>query len=236
MNTINLNDLTGLPKSLIQELSNFNEEFKSTDFLEHLEENWELSELIIMIDEFCKKNEVIGFHYTRAHPEDILTEGLLARSGQEIRSEFLKKHSKLFNQSEIQQIKDAWDRTFDDHNQEYRDNHVFFNFTLTALNGNGSELLLENYGGEQVYRPIYEMDGIKNKIVKIGTPLIAKCRLNPNDLNTFIQHPWGKIATSTYHRTQNPNAYQTDQDGYQRMTVPPERIELIRLEELNSNG
>ncbi|MEQ8576752.1 MAG: hypothetical protein RIB63_21990, partial [Fulvivirga sp.] len=233
---VNLNDLTGLPKSLIQELSYFNEEFKSTDFLEHLEENWELGELIIKIDEFCMENEVIGFHYTRALPEDILARGLLARSGQDIRTEFLEKHGPLFSQSEIHQIKDAWDRTFDDHDREYRDYHVFFNFTLTALNRNGSELLLENYGGEQIYWPLYEMEGIKNKIVSIGTPLIVKCRLNPNGLSTLIQYPWGKIATSTYHRTQNPKAYQTDQDGYQRTTVPPNKIELIKLEELNSNG
>lgn len=229
MTTINLNDPTGLPESIIHELSIFKEEFKRTDFLDQLEEISEMSELIMKIDEFCMRNEIIGFHYTRANPEDIQIRGLLSRSGQEIRSEFLKKHGKLFTKLETQRIKEAWDRTYGDYDREHRDYHVFFNFTLTALNGNGAELLLNNFGGEQVYWPLYEMEGVKNKIVNIGTPLVVKCRLNPNDLNTFIQHPWGKIAASTYHRTQNSNAYPIDQDGYQRTTVPSDKIELIKL-------
>lgn len=231
MISINLNDLTGLPNNFLKELASFNQFFEETDSLEQLDDNCELQVLIEEIDQFCSKNEVFGFHYTRAYPQDILKNGLLSRPGQDIRSEFLKRNRSLFSEMEVKQILNAWNKCFDESDEQHRDYHVFFNFTLTALTGLGSELLLENSGGEQVYGPIYTIEGIKDKLRNIGTPLIVKCSLNPKNLNTFIQYPWGKIAASTYHRTRNPNALQTDQDGYQLTSVPPEKIELIKLEE-----
>jgi len=232
MISINLNDLTGLPETFLNELGRFNQFFKGTNFLEKLDDNYELQSLVQEIDQFCSKNEVIGFHYTRACPDDILKYGLLSRSGHEIRSEFLKKNRSLFSDNQVEHMRKVWDKSFDEHDEQHRDYHVFFNFTLIALNGPGSELLLENFGGEQIYQPIYQIEGIKDKLRKIGTPLIVKCSVNPKDLNTFIQYPWGKIAVSTYHRTQNQNAHQTDQDGYQLSSVSPDKIELIKLEEL----
>jgi hypothetical protein len=90
MITINLNDLTGLPEHFLLELSKFKKEFMSTEFLEHLEERWEIHDLIIRINQFCLQNEIIGFHYTRAYPKDIITKGLLSRSGREIRADLSK--------------------------------------------------------------------------------------------------------------------------------------------------
>ena len=105
--------------------------------------------------------------------------------------------------------------------------HSFFNFTKDALKDSGAELLLKYYGGEQVYFPIFQLPEFGKKLEKIGVPMILRCTLNPNDINTFIEFPWGKIAVSIYHRKVNPEAHQIDQDGYQNIGVSPENIEII---------
>lgn len=200
------------------------------EFLEHLQSETGLQEVICEIDRFCADNEIIGFHFTRANAEDILMQGLLARSGKDIRSEFLRKHSNSFSKTELAIIEQAWKRGFDETDERSRDHRIFFNFTLDALKSGGGEPLLKSFGGEQVYIPLQNIPGIGQKIRNIGTPLIVKCRLDPNKVNTFIQHPWGMIAVSTYHRTLNPCAGVIDQDGYQMTPVPAQHIEIIHFE------
>jgi len=170
---------------------------------------------------------VVGFHYTRAIPEDILAQGLLVRSGEQIRAEFISRFGYLFSIEEIEAIKAAWARYFDIRMTRARDNRIFFNFTTDALNNGGAKPLLRNFGGEQVYFCIDELPSIGEKIASIGQPLIVKCAISPNDVQTYLEHPWGSIVTSAYHRTVNPDAHQTDQDGWQAVPVSPEQIELV---------
>lgn len=75
--------------------------------------------------------------------------------------------------------------------------------------------------------PLQELKDIGTKIKEIGTPMIIKCVLNPNNLNTFYEYPWGRIAVSTYHSLLNVEALRDDQDGYQSVNVKPENIEII---------
>ncbi|HUX95063.1 MAG TPA: hypothetical protein VMV47_04960 [Bacteroidales bacterium] len=98
------------------------------------------------------------------------------------------------------------------------------------MKNDGAELLLSYYGGEQVYFPLFELPNIGEKLKNIGIPMILKCTLNPNDINTFIEYPWGKITVSSYHRIKNPDAIVVDQDGYQKVGVNPENIEIIKYD------
>jgi hypothetical protein len=229
MKVINLEDLSGLPREFITRLKEFNQDFTKTDYFDRLEHLDSLQDLIIEIDAYCRKNVIIGFHYTRANPESILKKGLIIRTGYEIRNEFLAEHKHLFSQEELEQILQAWRKCFDKQDEEIRDNRIFFNFTLSAMNDGGADLLLENYGGEQIYTPLQHLGGIKDRIKQIGKPIIVKCNLHPKDLHAFKVNPWGKIAVSSYHRMQNPNATIFDQDGYQLKSVLPENLEIIYL-------
>jgi hypothetical protein len=227
--TIDLQDIETFPNEFIEKLSAYDELFKSHEFLEEIESNHMIQLLILQINDYCEMNRIIGFHYTRSIPQNILDKGLKIRSGSEIRRDFLNDHGKLFTDQELNLMKQRWLSNFWEEQENVRGNRIFFNFTLTELHGLGARDLLNNYGGEQVYFCIDEIDGVSEKIKSLGVPLVAKCTLNPNDVTTFGENCWGKIAVSTYHRTVNPKAHTVDRDGYQCSAVLPESVELYQV-------
>ncbi|MDD4226892.1 MAG: hypothetical protein PHU98_10945 [Mariniphaga sp.] len=229
MTVINLGNLNGIPKKFLKELKKYDSLFYQEEFLENLLSEEPINDIVVRINEFCEDNIVIGFHYTRAIPEEITKMGLICRTGKEIRNTFMSNWGHLFTDEEKVKITNTWDSYFDMDSQENRDNILFFNFTTYALCNGGAERLLENFGGEQVYMPIESIKDIGEKIKSIGNPMILKCRLTPKDINTFYENPWGRIAVSTYHRLVNPEAHQDDQDGYQSVNVAPENIEIIKF-------
>lgn len=227
MRIVNLNNLQGIPDELIGKLTNNHQAFLETDYLENLLEVPEIWNAMVKIDEYCRKGHIIGFHYTRAVPEILLASGLTCRKGEEIRKTFLDDYGSCFTHQEKATIIKMWDAHFDTRQQFLRDNFLFFNFTTSALYDYGAEPLLTNFGGEQVYMPIFELESISRKIRNLGTPMILKCRLDPSQINTFYEYPWGKIAISSFHSIYNLQACRVDQDGYQSVNVKPEEIEIL---------
>ncbi|NOQ26748.1 MAG: hypothetical protein GQ564_15415 [Bacteroidales bacterium] len=223
---IDLENLYGLPQEFIIRLNEFDSLFKQFEFLEDYET--EIYQLIADINNYCLENEIIGYHYTNAIENDILEKGIIIRKGKDIRKEFKKRHFHLFTKDEQIQILNNWDKLFGEGDVKNRDNRVYFNFTKHALQNGGAELLLNYYGGEQVYFPIFELPQIGTKLKKIGIPMILECTLNPNDISTFIQYPWGKIVVSSYNKIINSKAYAIDQDGYQKVNVSPKKIKIIK--------
>lgn len=230
MPLLNLEDPDCLPEPLRAELRGCEPYFSRWGFLEQIRDEQRVYGVIERINDYCMQNLVVGYHYTRALREDLQSEGLRPRSGEEIRKTFLERFDTRFTPDQIVQIKEVWGRCYDDGMQRVRDGRIFFNFTREALGGSGSELLLGNYGGEQVYFYIAELPGIGEALSTIGEPFIVKCALVPSEVRTFIQNPWGQILASSYHRRVNPRAHQIDQDGYQLTSVPPNRIELLSAE------
>lgn len=232
MTTIDLNNLQEIPKEFLDELQNFNSLFKENRFLVNLLQNNSISNLIEKINEYCLKNRIFGYHYTRASPDEIQKTGLTCRKGEDIRSAFIANFGHLFTEDEKLKIKETWAKHFDQQQQQQlRDNYLFFNFTTCALEDFGAEPLLTNFGGEQVYMPLQKLIEIGDKIKSIGKPLILKCKLDPNNIHTFYEHPWGRIAVSSYHCQINNEAQQDDQDGDQNFDVKPENIEIIEYDE-----
>lgn len=227
---INLENLDGLPVSFIKRLNDFDSHFKFYEFLEDFDNNETMSNLISEINDQCLQSRIIGFHFTNAIEQDILTQGAIIRTGQEIRTCFINKHFHLFTKDEQDQILLAWNQQFNKSKSKNRDNRIFFNFTQHALFNGGAKLLLKYYGGEQVYFPLYRIPEIAYKLENIGKPMILKCSLDPNVINTFIENPWGRIIVSSYHRIINPKAHIIDQDGYQEIGVKKENIEIIKLD------
>lgn len=226
---IDLENLTGLTHDFVKRLKTYDEIFTQHKSLEQFDFD-DIHQLIIDIDDFCLENKIIGYHYTNAIETDILENGIIIRTGEEIRQDFIKRHFHLFTKEEQNQILIHWSKRFDEEDAEIRDNILFFNFTTDALKDGGAELLLRYYGGEQVYFPLFELPNIGEKLKNIGIPMILKCTLNPNDIYTFIEYPWGKIAVSSYHRIKNPDAYVVDQDGYQKVGVNPKNIKIIKYD------
>lgn len=230
MAIIDLNDLKGIPKDYIEELQTFNVLFKENVFLEDLLSNYSINNLVERINEFCLKNQIFGYHYTRAIPDELIRTGLTCRKGDDIREAFIANFGNQFTEDEKLKIKEKWNNHFE-FQKKNRDNRLFFNFTTIELENYGAEPLLSNYGGEQVYLPLCDLPGIGEKIKCIGTPLILKCKLDPNNINTFHERTWGRIAVSSYHCQLNNEAIQFDQDGYQYNNVKPENIEIIEYDE-----
>jgi hypothetical protein len=225
--TINLEDSASLPPCIRTRLRACNYYFSGKPFLDEIRQIPEIMSLIVDIDHFCLQNMIVGFHYTRAIREDILTHGLCPRSGDEIRAQFLNRFGDMFSRGEIDAIKAAWKSYFDENARKARDHKVWFNFTRHALTNGDAGRLLKYYGGEQVYSCIDDIPGVAEKLSSIGEAFIVKCALRPSDLRTFIEYPWGSIAVSAYHRSVNSAACQMDQDGSQMVPVSPDRIELI---------
>ncbi|EOZ96175.1 hypothetical protein A33Q_2768 [Indibacter alkaliphilus LW1] len=224
MTVIDLDSLNGIPSEFLERLQNFDSEFQNNRFLENLFSNSDISNLIEEINNYCLKNQIFGYHYTRAIPNEIQMKGLTCRKGDDIRNSFLTNFGHNFTQEELAEIKKTWFNHFDAQQKKSRDSRLFFNFTTIALKELGAEPLLSNFGGEQIYMPIQELKGIGAKIKSLGKPLILKCKLDPNKIETFYELPWGRIAVSKYHCKINPKA---NQDGYQFIDVKPENIEII---------
>lgn len=233
MAIVNLSNLNGIPIRFLKELERHDYLFYQNEFLENLLDKEAICEIITRINDFCENNMIIGFHYTRAIPEEITKIGLTCRTGTEIRNTFIANWGYLFTEEEKVGIKNTWENYFDTQSQKGRDNKLFFNFTTYALCNRGAERLLQNFGGEQIYMPIESLESIGAKIKNIGEPLILKCKLNPKEINTFYENPWGRIAVSTYHRMVNPEAHQDDQDGYQNVNVKSENLEIIKYNSSN---
>lgn len=196
---------------------------------ESLVKQTDVSSLVRDLDQYCRSNRIIGVHYTRAVPESIRSRGLLLRDGEEIREAFLNEHGHLFSQEEILNIKKRWDTYFDHDQNSVRNRRIFFNFTEIELGGSGTEYLLGLYGGEQVSMGFELDEPIGLKLGAISAPLVVRCSLDPNQVETYIENPWGKILISSFHALTSPNTYRIDQDGHQSVPVKPEDIVEIRV-------
>lgn len=218
-----------LPGEFVDRLRAIESPCMDHEFSESLVERTDVSSLVRDLDQYCRSNRIIGVHYTRAVPESILSGGLLIRDGEEIRKTFLNEHGHLFSQEEILAIKKRWNEYFDHGQNSARDRRIFFNFTETELGCSGTEYLLGLYGGEQVSM-CFELDEpIGLKLGRIGVPLVVRCSLDPSQVQTFIENPWGKILVSSFHALTNPDAYRIDQDGYQSVPVKPDDIVEVRV-------
>jgi hypothetical protein len=231
MTTIDLNNLEGIPLEFLDKLQSFDSLFKENMSFEKILSSFHISNIIEDINNYCLKNQIFGYHYTRAVPIEIQKTGLTCRKGDDIRNSFIANFGHYFTNDEIVKMKKAWFNHFDSQQKKTRDSCLFFNFTTVALEEFGAEHLLSNFGGEQVYMPIKGLKGVGDKIKNIGKPLILKCKLDPNKIKTYYERPWGRIAISTYHCRINKEAHQDDQDGYQYVDVNPVNIEVIEYDE-----
>lgn len=217
-----------LPAEFVDRLRAIESQCMDHEFSESLIKRNDVSSLVRDLDLYCRSNRVIGIHYTRAIPESIQSKGLLIREGREIRETFLNEHGHLFSQEEILIIRKRWEDYFDHDQSSVRNRRIFFNFTEKELGGSGTEYLLGLYGGEQVSM-CFELDEpIGLKLGLIGAPLVVRCSLDPNQVETFIENPWGKILISSFHALTNSSAYRIDQDGYQSVPVKPEDVVEVR--------
>jgi hypothetical protein len=226
---INLSDPKSLPIEFQNRLLDLKEFFTSVKFLEQLEERPAIRNLIVEINDYCLRNRIVGFHFTRAIPEQIRARGLLIRTGEEIRNNFINQFGQEFTKSELELIQNAWQQYFTKGQSDARNSKIFFAFTLSELNS-GAKPLMRNYGGEQVYMPLRQLEGIGRKIESFGEPLILKCNLDPNSVKAYglTENPWGEIAVSAYHKSMNSDARQVDYDGSQDCPILPKDVSIIK--------
>ncbi len=216
-----------IPKQFLPCLGRYDKLMRETNQLEEILKEKELCEICQKLDKEVLSQEIIGIHYTRAIRADIEKDGLILIDGNEWRRKFLIKNSNIFTKKQQLIIQNIWQSYFDGLQTHVRDKRISFNFTFCGLKNNNAKPLLEYYGGEQIYMPLTDEYEIANIIKKLGEPLVLKCVLKPNQINTFKSFPWGRIWISSYHRSINANAECFDQDGYQKEAVPPKAISIL---------
>lgn len=212
-----------LPKTFRERLNSIRAICRNEEFSEELVRHPDVRNLVIDIDSYCMQNRVWGIHYTRAIREDIEQKGLLIRTGAEIRDEFIQRFGDRFEANELEWFQNKWS-SHQVKQSDIRDSMLWFNFTLTEYGGLGSENLLGMYGGEQIHMGIEFDTPIGRKLASIGEPLVVKCALDPKNVNTCIEYPWGKILVSSFHLDVEPEAYRIDQDGKVTHSILPEDL------------
>lgn len=206
---------------------------RNYEFFDELVEHRDVYALVRDINAFCATQRIIGIHYTRAVRASIIKDGVLIRTGEEIRSAFIKEYGYLFTELELDSIKERWRNYFTVSQSSVRDSRIFFNFTEMALENHGAEQLLGLYGGEQVSMCFDSSELIGQKLGQIGEPLIVRCALDPSAVRTFDDMSWGKILISAFHVMINKNAYGEDRDAYQTIPVKPE--DIIEIKEMSGH-
>ncbi len=171
---------------------------------------------------------IIGFHYTRANPESIKEKGLLLRTGEEIRSEFLKEYSNIFDEKELKFIKKSFSEFAPRSKMEVRDNNIFFT-SSKMINPfiEGTKDLINLYGGEQIYFSISEnYPSIVKKISSLGKPLMVKCKLKIDEIcaSYFIENYIVDCVTKT-------NCIENE--FHQSHHVSPENLEVYKISQNN---
>jgi len=235
MEIIDLSNPNTLPNKFISRLNEFDDLFKNEQDLgmDDIEDNHKLSVLVSDINEYCNLHLLYGYHYTKAFRKPILSNGLLIRSGQEIRDEFLQQHKSKFSLEELSQITKAWSEYFDKYKKASRDNRIYFNFTLDAFENKQVGWLQDYYGGEQVYFPLTNFPQIIEILSTIGEPLILKLVVEPKNIAKHKRYDFGKVITSSYQQLINPNSYRFDIDAYQTVAIPPRNIEILSVKNNN---
>jgi hypothetical protein len=214
-----------MPEAVLDALNDWSQCIQGCEFLESLLEQEELKQIAQDLNQICLEKGIVGFHYTRAIRIEIETNGLQPSSGDARRRAFLDQYGHNFTDAQVARIRDIWAEYFEPMQIRARDNRIWFNFTLAALKDGGADRLLSYFGGEQIYMPLASDKQIGAILKTLGEPLIVRCNLNPHNLKTFSEYPWGKIWLSTYHLSQNPNAYQFDVDAYQ--TTPVSSTDIV---------
>ena len=223
INTVDLQRPDLLPDDFKHRLHAIEPLCRKHDFSEYLVKEPKVSVLVEAINSYCMERRIVGIHYTRAVKEDIESKGLLVRTGNEIRNEFLARFGHRFSSEELIFFRNKW-KSHQEAQANIRDLMLWFNFTTQGLGGGGTESLLGLYGGEQINSGIEFNSSIGNKLATIGKPLIVRCSLDPRNIHTYLEDPWGKIMVSSYHLHIRSDAYRIDQDGSQIVPVLPEHL------------
>lgn len=188
-----------------------------------------LDEIVRELDAICRADGIVGVHYTRGHRGQISAQGLLTRSGQERRDEFLDAHGHRFTSAQRQRLVAGWSPYFNAEQNRIRDSRVWFNTTRIATSIGGAEPLLAHYGGEVVYMPFSRDEEIEEILRSLGDPMIVECALRTDSVRTFCEYPWGRTWLSSYHCSVNPDAFQWDVDLFTEVGVPPDSILRIEI-------
>lgn len=226
---IRLDSPTQIPEDIRRELRRFDSVFTECDFLDMALENRDLCEIAGGLDALCLEQEVVGYHFSRAVPEQLSANGLRVARGADRRRDFLARYGRRFSDARRQFISETWDQYFDAFQDQVRDRRIWFNFTLGALGDGGADRLLTYFGGEVIYMPLTRHRDIAAVLRRIGRPLIVECALDPRKLQTFCEIPWGKIWLSTYHAELNGKARRVDMDAYSEEPISVEQIISINV-------
>lgn len=97
-----------LPYKFIRTLSTIDALCVKLEFSEELVDLPKVKPLIKEICDYCHNKKVVGIHYTRATAKSIKEKGLLIRTGNEIRTDFLAEYSNKFTKEELHLIKETW--------------------------------------------------------------------------------------------------------------------------------
>jgi len=230
---VDLSCIESIPERILSRLKEYKKLFKREEFIDNLSEVPEILEIVEELNDLADKKGIVGYHFTRNFKTSIERNGLIVKTCEERREDFVKEYNTLFTPQQMNRIIDIWNSDFVEGQNKVRDTRIWFNLTRNGLNNRGAELLLSHFGGEVIYFHLMGDAEIKAILMSIGEPMIVKCSLETKSLKTFPLFPWGKVWLSTYQRSINHRANFNDPDVYTGSSIKPENI--IGIEVLSDN-
>lgn len=215
--------LEALPPALVARLEQHADRLAREEFLDRFRIDTDIGSLVRELNDVCLDMGVIGYHHTRAIEADLRRDGLIAIAGAERRARFRAEYGHRFSAQQLRWIDSQWAAYFDRQQNRARDRRVWFTLTIDIAD-RGVDPLLRHFGGEAVYMPLIDDEGIASVLRTIGEPLIVACALDGKMARTFMENPWGWVWLSTYHQIINPKAHRLDLDVYVDAPIPPGRI------------
>ena len=139
---ISLESAASIPNEIVRLIQPLQQELMQYRYIDSVARTRKAQTALSTITDYLEGKGIIGIHYTRAVPGDISANGLICCTGAQRRALFLKKYGHLFSDSELEDIKTAWEKFFKQGQNSVRDNRVYFTLTTKALTDGGAAALI----------------------------------------------------------------------------------------------
>ena len=213
-----------LPIKFIARLAPYERLFRSHKFLDSVLENESVRTIADDLNVYLKQRRIYGYHCTREPwPTYFETHGLRLADVGAHQAEFLAIFGDRFTETEITQMKAAWEDYFEGHRQRtLRNGLVWACLSRSLVRSSGTETFFRFFGGECIFMPLKHHSAIASKLEAIGHPVVVEVAL-PGDI-LQARHEMSTSVLSRHHIKIRPDAHLYESEAHLRQAIPKEDI------------
>lgn len=217
---IRLEDPGAIPPTLREALHSHDGLLRSTTSTEELVRGGPLTSIAEALSDHLRGHRIHGYHCTREpEPGHFIKHGLRATNIQEHQDEFVRSLGHHFSAEEVAYMRAQWLDYFDLQQRRAREGRVWACLSRRLTLSHGTQWFFKAYGGEAIHMPLAEESSAKQKLMRLGSPVIVEVALPGDRIRTFCDMAW--CALSYHHRRVNPLAHPMESEACLDGEVPP---------------